>query len=576
MFKLSKFNNISIYLLIALFGGILFLPFLGNVHLFDWDEINFAEAAREMIVTNDFFFVKIDFQPFHEKPPLFFWLQVIAFKLFGVNEFAARLPNALIGIASLLFIYHVGRIFFSRNMGILWVLAYSGSFLPHFYFRTGIIDPLFNLFIFASVYFLFNFFILYINEASSYSRKAYFNLFYAGLMVSLAFMTKGPVGWLLPALLFGAFSLIGKFNLLRRKAFIPPRSDIKLPWKAFFIFSAVSLLIPILYYAYIYLFVSHELVVKFINYQFRLLTTGDAGHSGPIYYHLVVLFLGCFPASVFLLRALSKFDADNLHQKIFKELNIILLVIIIVIFSIVKTKIVHYSSLAYFPITFLAAYSLNNILFRGGRWKLSTNWLIGGFSLLWSILFVGLPLLLMNIDLLIPRIKDQFTREVLLSNVHWSEFELLPGIIYLILSAIVIFLLINKSYLKAVVASFASTALIISLFLPIVTPKIEIYTQGAPIEFYKSKQSEDCYVYAIGFKSYAQHFYTLKQPVNSRSHRGLTDAQFRDWLLFGKIDKPAYFVTKNKKVNDYLIIDGVNLLYVKNGFAFLKRNSTDQ
>jgi 4-amino-4-deoxy-L-arabinose transferase-like glycosyltransferase len=49
---------------------IFFIPFLGSVHLFDWDEINFAESAREMIVTGNYSRVQIDFHPFWEKPPL--------------------------------------------------------------------------------------------------------------------------------------------------------------------------------------------------------------------------------------------------------------------------------------------------------------------------------------------------------------------------------------------------------------------------------------------------------------------------------------------------------------------------
>lgn len=65
------------------------------------DKINFAEAAREMIVTGHWLRVHIDYAPFWEKPPLFIWLQAIAMSVFGVNEFAARLPNALIGVATL-------------------------------------------------------------------------------------------------------------------------------------------------------------------------------------------------------------------------------------------------------------------------------------------------------------------------------------------------------------------------------------------------------------------------------------------------------------------------------------------
>ena len=48
--RLTKTTTI---LLIALFAALLFIPFLGRVHLFDWDEINFAECSREMIKMDD-------------------------------------------------------------------------------------------------------------------------------------------------------------------------------------------------------------------------------------------------------------------------------------------------------------------------------------------------------------------------------------------------------------------------------------------------------------------------------------------------------------------------------------------
>jgi 4-amino-4-deoxy-L-arabinose transferase-like glycosyltransferase len=49
------------HLIITLFSALLFIPFLGAVHLFDWDEINFAEAAREMILTQNYSRVQINF-----------------------------------------------------------------------------------------------------------------------------------------------------------------------------------------------------------------------------------------------------------------------------------------------------------------------------------------------------------------------------------------------------------------------------------------------------------------------------------------------------------------------------------
>ena len=51
-------------IVIVLGALLLFVPFLGSVHLFDWDEINFAECAREMLVTQDYSSVKINYQAF--------------------------------------------------------------------------------------------------------------------------------------------------------------------------------------------------------------------------------------------------------------------------------------------------------------------------------------------------------------------------------------------------------------------------------------------------------------------------------------------------------------------------------
>src|SRR3954471_5031082 len=142
-------NNLR-YIIIALAGCILFLPFLGNVHLFDWDEINFAECAREMIVSKDYLRAQIDFMPFWEKPPFFIWMQVGAMKLFGVGEFAARFPNALIGVITLTTLFYAGSKIVNEKMAGWWVLLYAATWLPHFYFKTGIIDPTFNFFIFLS------------------------------------------------------------------------------------------------------------------------------------------------------------------------------------------------------------------------------------------------------------------------------------------------------------------------------------------------------------------------------------------------------------------------------------------
>src|SRR5512145_2360218 len=190
---------------IAVLAALIFVPFLGGVHLFDWDEINFAESAREMIKSGDYLTVRINFVPFWEKPPLFIWMQVLSMKIFGINEFAARFPNAICGIVTLVVLFTMGSKMFNLRFGLIWTLLYAGSILPFFYFKSGIIDPWFNLFIFLGVYQLF----LYFNQDHCRFRHAVF----AGLFIGLAILTKGPVALLVVALTTLIYMMVKKFRV---------------------------------------------------------------------------------------------------------------------------------------------------------------------------------------------------------------------------------------------------------------------------------------------------------------------------------------------------------------------------
>ncbi len=131
----ERYKNRQLLLIqigIVLFASLLFIPGLGMAHLFDWDELNFAESAREMLVSGNYFTVQINFEPFWEKPPLFIWMQALSMKLFGVNEFAARLPNALCGITTLLVLFNIGRTVKNIQFGLLWMFMYLCSVLPLF------------------------------------------------------------------------------------------------------------------------------------------------------------------------------------------------------------------------------------------------------------------------------------------------------------------------------------------------------------------------------------------------------------------------------------------------------------
>jgi len=514
--------NRKIYPLIIVISAIFFfIPFLGSVHLFDWDEINFAESAREMIVTGNFSRVQIDFHPFWEKPPLFFWMQALSMKLFGINEFAARFPNAVIGILTLLTLYFIGKKLYDEKFGLIWALAYLGSFLPHIYFKSGIIDPFFNFFIFLSVIFLAK------SIRDNGENKGLKYAFLAGISIGLATLTKGPVGLLIAGISVLVYWATMKFKRISS-------------WKNILLFSISCLIITSLWFVPEMINNGFWFIREFLKYQADLFLKPVAGHSGPIYYHFLVVLLGCFPISVLALPVFFRKDAGSGDKgKYFLRWMLILFWVVMILFSVVKTKIVHYSSLAYFPLSYFAAYYVYELVNGRNTFKKYVVWILLVTGTIFSIILIGLSLIGRYKDLITPYIKDEFAVACLNSPVKWNGYEFLIGVVYLVLIIVIIFMIKHRQFFRGIVILFYATAFCIFFYLITVVPKIEGYSQAPAINFYKSISGQDVYVTTVGFYSYAPYFYFRKMPG------GNIESSNKEWLLNGEIDKPVYIVAKS-------------------------------
>ena len=535
-------HNQSIFL-IGVLGLVIFASFNGQSHLFDWDEINFAEAAREMIVTGNYSVVQINYEPFWEKPPLFFWLQALCMNLLGINEFSARLPNAIAGAITAITLYSIGRKNFSNSFGWLWALAYSTSLLPVLYFKSGIIDPWFNLFIFYGAYATWK--SMY-NANGKHLRWALI----AGASVGLGIMTKGPVALLVILMVFGVFFLWKKFR-------IPAN------FSHYIGFAASLIVIGGLWFFIEWVSGRGYIIEDFINYQIRLLQTQDAGHGGPFYYHFVVLLIGCFPMSVFALGGFTIHqEKDSLKE--FQRIMLLLFVLVLLLFSFVNTKIIHYSSLCYFPMSFFAANFLNAQFNGKNKENLIQKFtlpLVGGLLL---ILFFALPFLGNHIEILREAtwVNDDFAKSNFEAENSWSLIDYVLPLIFA--GGLILFFVIKNfsRYLFFMSAMLVSYLIILIAFVP----KIEAYTQSAVIEFYESKANEDCYVTPVGYKSYAHLFYTQKQAQENPNHSNL------NWLLNQETDKAVYCILKITKSDEFAEKNTqFTLLYKKNGFAFFEK-----
>lgn len=570
-------------LFIFLGGLFLFIPFLGSVHLFDWDEINFAECAREMIVTHNYNTVQIDFLPFWEKPPLFIWMQVACMKIFGINEFAARLPNAIGGAIILATLFILGKRISGKKFAWYWVIFYAGSLLPQFYFRSGVIDPWFNFFILLSVYH----FILYTNE---YTPNATFRLWdkriiYSGLFISLAVLTKGPAAIIIFGLCFIAA------RILKRKPLMA--------WKHFGVYILIAAVPAGAWFLSLVVQGKGGVIIDFIQYQVRLFTTEDAGHGHNFFYHWLVLLFGCFPVSAFAMQGMWNNGNSIPFEKHALNWMRILFWVVLILFSIVKTKIIHYSSLCYFPLTYIGAHAAMQLETGGLK---PQKWVITALMVTGSAICIALfavPWFDQLVPWMIQRqwIKDPFAEASFSVGANWQGWEWLIGVLLFALLCCAAWLYQKSRTEKSVYLIAIGTMVSVALACIVIVPKVEGYTQRAAIEFWQSKSTEKCFVQTLGYKSYAQFFYGNTQPLDAssaalfddylhqlestglkRDSLGPEDLRYfkQEWLAHGTIDRPVYFVSKNTYVDEARqYYPDIEQTGEKNGFVFwIRKPST--
>jgi len=543
---MNKKNILLIDSIIVVLGALLFISGIGSVRLFDWDEINFAESAREMLVTGDWFNVQINFNSFWEKPPLFIWMQALSMKVFGVNEFAARFPNAIMGIITLLTLFHCGLKNEDQRFGLLWAGMYAISFLPFVYFKTGIIDPWFNYFIFLGIYF----FSRYANEM----KTKYAAL--SGLFTGLAVLTKGPVGFLIFGLTFLVWLAVRKGRLNFR-------------WKDVLVYLVMLALAGGAWFLALAVTGHADVIQDFLVYQVRLFQTKDAGHGGFLLYHFVILLFGVTPASFLAIstfrRKILADEAETPNKGLFRWMMVSFWVVLI-LFTIVRTKIVHYSSFCWFPLAYLAAWAVSRMM--DGKLKF-TGWHKAALIVTatgYGLVFTGLTLFDRWKADLAPLVQDPFAVSCMDASSEWTGYEPFLGIFLIGMTVWFCIAFTRKKALTSFLPIAVGHVIFAMSFLVSAVGEVEKYSQASALDFYIERQGEDCYVQPAYFKSYAQYFYTDRQPQNN--------CEDFDWLARGPIDKPCYFVIKDEPYSIEKIEQDVPdavFLERKPGFRFYVR-----
>jgi 4-amino-4-deoxy-L-arabinose transferase-like glycosyltransferase len=102
---LPKGLRISHLLAVAALAVALLFPNLNRGGLSGYDDALYAHEGKEMLRTGDWWTVHFNGAPNFEYPPVFIWLEAASMRVFGVNDYAAKLPSALAGLGTILILY---------------------------------------------------------------------------------------------------------------------------------------------------------------------------------------------------------------------------------------------------------------------------------------------------------------------------------------------------------------------------------------------------------------------------------------------------------------------------------------
>jgi 4-amino-4-deoxy-L-arabinose transferase-like glycosyltransferase len=322
--KLSRAS--TDWLLLTGFCGFLFFFGLASFGLIGADEPRYAQVAREMLARHDWITPTLGGKPWLEKPPLYYWQAMLAYSIFGVSDWSARLPAAvdamLMVIAIYLFLKRF-RLGFQLD-GALMTASAAGVIG---FARAASTDmPLAAMFTIA----LLAWYAWYESES-----RRYLAIFYSFL--ALGMLAKGPVAPLLGAVIVVIFAAAkGDFRLISRTLWIPGMllfCVIAFPW-----YIAVQIKNP----EFLRVFIFEHNLARFGTNLYH--------HPEPFWYFVPVTLIGLIPWTVFATaswtetlrvwwserqRMLASEDALNAFL-------VIWLIVPVVFFSLSKSKLPGY------------------------------------------------------------------------------------------------------------------------------------------------------------------------------------------------------------------------------------------
>jgi 4-amino-4-deoxy-L-arabinose transferase-like glycosyltransferase len=191
---------------LVLLAAFTFLVGLGRGAITDADEAFYAEAAREMVASGDWVTPQYNHEPRFQKPILYYWLTATTYRLAGASEWAARLWSALSGVGLVLVTAAAARRWYDDGVGLLAGAIVATSFGYYSIGRMALPDLPLTFFITAAIWLAL---VATLDDPRDQTRWVALS----GVAAGLAFLTKGPVGLAIPAMVVLPIVLLERRSL---------------------------------------------------------------------------------------------------------------------------------------------------------------------------------------------------------------------------------------------------------------------------------------------------------------------------------------------------------------------------
>jgi 4-amino-4-deoxy-L-arabinose transferase-like glycosyltransferase len=376
------------YGLVPIFGG-------DGLGLVGADEPRYAQVAREMLARHDYVTPVLWGHPWLEKPALYYWRAMFAFREFGVHDWSARLPSASFAFMLVVLIYlHIRRFRNGGQLDAALITACSAAILS---FSRGAS---------TDMQLAAPFCIGMLGWYAWYETNSKFWLFDIYFFVGAATLAKGPIAPIMALVIIGIFAgLRREWSLFRRSLWWPGivlYFAMVLPW-----FIEVQRRNP----TFVRIF--------FLEHNLERFATNRFEHYHPFWYYVPVMLLGLTPWAVIAVTAFVDAIGGSINEwkarrakvlyvghgragDAFPEFLVLWALVPIVFFSFSDSKLPGYVLPAVPPLTILAGDYLNRIRNRGLKpWLLVLHAVLTGILSMFVLL---MPLHLHNPEAIPPRV----------------------------------------------------------------------------------------------------------------------------------------------------------------------------